>query len=313
MNMYLGASNQGFADSVTGKVSFLVLTAIIGFVSAYVLEQVKRRREPHKQISWDMDIERGLVAVSPSVKERVQVLYRNSPTDNLHAVRFRASNTGNQLIKDQYIRFEFGSRTTILDEGLDPSPPRELGVEQARMPDLPDNETRYVIKHLERGQEVNFLFVVAGQDAGQPVPYPYNEEGNVDFTPRDVARVTEDIEHVRPFVFWLFLFLVVPPVFSSVGSGDLFYLFGDAFMALLRIVLLIPLLLHLRPVARLAQRCVSKLIADVKASREVRISGGGNVALLSENSTLNGNIRFGQNGSSEERSSQAQSEMTSSV
>jgi hypothetical protein len=315
MYLHEAAANQGFADSVTGKVALLVLTAIIGFVGSYVLEQYKRRREPHKQISWDMRVERGLVAVSPSVKERVQILYRNSPADNLHAVRFKASNTGNRVIKNQYIRFEFGPLTTMIDEGRDPPAPRELGVEQARTPDLPRNETRYVIKHLERRQEVDFLLVVAGKDAGEPVPYHLNDEGDVDFIPRDVARVTEDIEHVQPFAFWLFLFLFVPSIFGFVSNSFFFFFsdFSGAFVVLLRVVLLIPVLLHLRPVTRLVQRCVSTLIADVKASQEVRISGGRNFTFLSENSTLHGDISFGQDESNEEKPSLAQDGMTPNV
>jgi hypothetical protein len=246
-----------------------------------------------------MDVERGLVAVSPSVKERVQILYRDNPAENLHAIRFRASNTGNQLVKDQYIRFEFGPLTTILDEGLDPIPPREIGAEPAHVPDLSSHETCYVIKHLEHGQEVSFLFVVAGKDAGQPVPHPYNEEGNVDFMPRDVARVTEDIEHVRPFLFWLFLFFTIPLVFTYVSSSDFFYFFGGAFMVLLRAVLLVPVLLHLIPVVRLVQRCVARFISETKPPQDVRFWGDGNFAFLSENSTVSGSITFGQNGSGE--------------
>jgi hypothetical protein len=295
MRMYiLGvAAKQGFADTTLGKASFLVLTAILGFVSAWVLAQLNRKKEPYKQISWDMDVERGLVAVNPSIRERVQVLYKNKPIDNLYAVRFRASNTGNQVIKNQYIRFEFSPLTSILDEGPDPLPPRELGVEQARTSELSEHETRYVIKHLERSQEVSFLFVVAGKDAGPPIPYPLNDEGNVDFIPRDAARVTEDIEHVQPFVFWTFFFLFIPSVFTSTGY---FGIFSDAFVTLLRIVLLIPILPHIWPIARLAQRCISRFIAEVKTSQEIRISGGESFAFLSENSTLNGDISFGSNG-----------------
>jgi len=309
MHMYLlgAAAKQTFADSVAGKVTLLALTAILGFASAFVLEQIKRKREPHKQISWDMDIERGLVAVSPSVKERVEVLYRNRPTNNLLAVRFKASNTGNQVVKSQYIRFEFSRLTTILDEDLDPPPPRELGAEQARIPELQQNETRYVIKHLERGQEVNFLFVVDGEDAGPPSPHPYNEEGDVSFIPRDVARVDEDTEHVQPFVFWTFFFLVIPTIFTSISGGD--YPFSNAFLAGLRIVLLVPILPHVPAIARLAQRCVSRLVAEVKASQEVRISGR-NFAFLSENSTLSGEISFEGDGSAKENPSLTEDDRT---
>jgi hypothetical protein len=278
MHQIEAASNSGFADTTTGKISFLVLTAVLGFVSAWVLAQINRKKEPHKQISWDMDVERGLVAVSPSIREHVKVLYEDRLIDNLCVVRFRAANTGNRVIKNQYIRFKFSEQTTILDEGPDPLPSRELGIEHELVPDLSRNETRYLIKHFESGQEVAFLFVVAGKDAGPPIPYPWNDEGDVDFAPRGAARVTEDVEHVKPFAFWVLLYWLVPGFFFFAND---FGFFGSSFAALVQLIFLIPILPHVAPMARLVQRYVVKLTAEAKAGQEVHISGAEKIAFLS--------------------------------
>lgn len=282
------AAPQNFTDTTTGKATFLVLTAILGFVSALALEQIKRRRDPHKQLSWDMSIEQGLVAVSPTVKERVQVLYENRPTDNLHAVRFKVSNTGNQVIKDQYIRFEFDAQTKILDHRIDPAAPREIGVAEASLPEYGPNEVRYAIKHIEHGQDVNFAFTIAGDHAEPPTLYPFNPEGDVDFTRRDAAKDRADTEHIRPFLIGLIIFIFVPYILSPLAGS----ISTDAAIGLLRIILAIPVAPHIAPAARIIQRIIVKSLADTQESLRINTGVGSNVALFKEGSIMHGDITF---------------------
>lgn len=282
------ATKESWLDSPTGKISILLLTALAGFMSSYLLERIKRRNQPHKQLSWEISSEQGLVSVSPSIREQVQILFRDNHVENLHAYNFRVTNSGNTVVKNQYIRFQFSASTTILEHGPDTSMPRELGMELIANPVLPPHEIRYLIRHLEVSQEAKILFLVAGSDVQQPVPYPLNEEGDVRFVRRDIAKVTEDAEHIRPFIIWGFSFIVFPLM-----AGEL--IFDSSLAGLLegalRIAFFVPMSIHIAPVARMLQRALAA-IASSKSGGAVDVAGNA-LVLVGEYSQVYGGVAFG--------------------
>jgi len=56
------------------KVTIAVISAILAFLSAYILAQLKQRKEPKKQLSYNVSIREGLVEVKKDVREKVKVL-----------------------------------------------------------------------------------------------------------------------------------------------------------------------------------------------------------------------------------------------
>jgi hypothetical protein len=142
-----------------------VIAAAIGFLFAFLLEQLKRRREPHKRLSWDASTQTRLLDAAPNLKDKVEILYNGTAVETLCGIDFRLENTGNQVVKHEYLRFEFPPGTRVLEVALDPEPDPELGVEEARRPATPPSDPSYRIAHLEVGQSVHFRLVATGPKA----------------------------------------------------------------------------------------------------------------------------------------------------
>jgi Tetratricopeptide repeat len=79
-----------------------------------------------------------------------------------------------------------------------------------------------------------------------------------------------DQEHLRPFLLALFAFIVIPLVISPLNdvlNEDIGLSFGGAVLFLVRLLLLIPILPHLVPVARLTVQIVGHYLSPDKAGR----------------------------------------------
>jgi hypothetical protein len=288
--MYLAAqSGHSWTDGSAFKVVLPFATAVLGFVSSYVLELFRRKREIHKQISWNVETEQGMVSVSPSIQERVRVLYQGNHVDNLHAFRFVVTNSGNRVVKDQHIRFEFKRGVVVLDDELDPKPPREIGALRIFDPALEQNEIQYKIEHLERRQQVNFLFLVAGTEIEIPALHPYNKEGDVDFVQRDSERVRADSEHVRPFLSILLAFIVLPPMVRGIWSFQE-DLLGELISVVIRAGLAVAALPHIPAITRLAQRIIANSVEKRNGS-DIEVKG--NAVVLVDRSNMGGDVHFG--------------------
>lgn len=254
---HLGVAKGSSFSSITGNAAVVaVLSAILGFASAYVIYQIQRRREPRKQLSWELHSEEAQLEVSSEIKERVGVLYRDTRVQNLTAVTCAVSNTGNRAVKNEQVRFNFGDQTQVLEHSLYPTPEPELGVVKVDDHGLTSLDFVYRIGQLEVDEQVRFLFVLSSQNPiTSPAPHAKNDEGDVQFIRRGTERIVADQEHLRPFFVTLFAFLVVPLILSPLSDAFGFD-FGGAVLAVVRIILLIPLLPHLAPVARLAEQLV---------------------------------------------------------
>jgi hypothetical protein len=180
--------------------SLAVFTAICGFIFAVITQRIQDRRTPRKAISWDAEIERP-ARLEKDQDRRIGISYNGIRVEDLVQVRIRIENTGNTLVRDEYVRFRMPSEAKILDFAPDPAPEPELDVSEDESPSLTQLERRYRIGHLEAGQNVSFLIVTDGGTwATWHDIHPYNEEGDVLFQQRDIARAKEDAEEVQPFI-----------------------------------------------------------------------------------------------------------------
>ena len=269
------AKGSSFSSVIENPAVVAILAAILGFVSAYAIYQIQRRREPRKQLSWELHSREAQLEVSSEIKERVSVLYRDIRVQNLTAVICVVANTGNRVVKNEQVRFNFGDRAQVLEHSLYPAPEPELGVVQVYDPGLTSLDYVYRIGQLEVDDQVRFLFVLSSQNPiDPPAPHAKNEEGDVKFIRRGTERIVADQEHLRPFFIALFAFLVVPLIVSPL-TGESGY-FGGAVLAAVRAILLVPLLPHLIPVARLTQQLVVHYLSSdsMQGETDNSISGG---------------------------------------
>jgi hypothetical protein len=185
-----------------------VFTAICGFIVAIIAQRVQDRRTPHKAVSWNAEIERP--ARLERDQDRIGISYNGTPVQDLFQVRIRIENTGNTLVKNEYIRFRMPEDAKLLEMTPDPPPEPELDVSRDQGLSLGQTERRYKIGHFEAGQSVSFLIVTdGGAWATWHDIHPYNDEGNVLFQQRDIARAKEDAEEVQPFIRNLAAFLLL--------------------------------------------------------------------------------------------------------
>ena len=279
---HLNLADSGSSSSIAEEAIIAVLAAILGFASAYALYQIQRRNESHKQLSWEIQTVEAQLEVSSEIKERVSVLYRETKVENLTAVKYVFSNTGNRALKKEQIRFNFGDQVQVLEHSLFPKPEPELGVVQVNDHGLTSLDYVYRIGLLEVGQQVKFLFVLASHNPITSLkPHATSEEGDVKFIRQGTERTVADQEHVKPFLLALFAFLVVPlvlpVVLSPLNNDEFSFNFQAVALAVARIALLIPLLPHLAPVARLTQQLVAHYLS-VTSGTEVETEntvGGG--------------------------------------
>ncbi|MER7759625.1 hypothetical protein [Streptomyces sp. NPDC097619] len=238
--MYGAAALSDFQQELLGG----GLGALLGVLGTISVEYMRGRRDPVKQLSYDSETRSGIVSADDSVRGRLGFSYDGVPVDHLTSVQFTVENTGNQVVKDQQIRFRFKSGTRVLEADATSRTEREWGVrrEQTREDGL--HEAVFVIGHLERGQSVDFRLIVAGRRADEWEPIPHNPEGGVEFVSRTAARTKADLEHVPAAIVLCFLVFTLPPLFESLTEV------GATAAALLRLGLLGAAAPHLFPAAR---------------------------------------------------------------
>ncbi|WP_405773037.1 hypothetical protein [Streptomyces sp. NBC_01538] len=235
------------------KLLVALVSAIIGASATLFAHFLKARAEPHKRISWESSTDPGFAAINdPEIKDKLSVTYGNTTVKNIYSIKYKVANSGNRVVKGQRIRFQFPQDTRVLESYLSPLPEPELKVE--RESTQRDGVT-YSIGHLERKQEVQFRFVVAGDSAHRWKATPSNEEGDVEVERRGVAEKKEDSTHVKPFLISLFLLLTVPYALASPVIDEPI---GDALSTVARFTFLIYALFHVSPVARFVRDAFSK-------------------------------------------------------
>jgi hypothetical protein len=256
------ASTAGI-DPFTEKVLIAAVSAVLSLLSGYVLFQIKVRRTPRKRLSYDLETRHGLVTIEESVARNVSLTYKGRPADQLTYVRCDIKNTGNTVVKSEFLRFEFAEGAQILDAYTEPLPPKEYGVSEVSEPDLQPHERRYQIKHLEKLQHVAFRFVVSGAKEVEPKIIPFNEEGDVEVSAASISRASDDRQHVEQFVYLLVLFVILPPMFRFFPE-----FLNDIAAGLVYVILVLAML----PLVKSFSRAVANAIAALTRPEQSTVS-----------------------------------------
>jgi len=243
--------------SLEEKAIIAVVSAVLSLIGGYILLQIKERREAHKRLLYDLDV-RKVVAVDDVIAKDIGITYKNSPANQLSFVSCQVQNSGNRVVKQQSLRFDFGEAATVVDAYLDPQPPTEYGVDEVFDPALPKSERKFTIKHLEREQSVGFRFVVSGTLESEVRIHPFNEEGDVDVLPGTIAKARDDRVALERFIVLFLLGMIIPPIFYRVP--DQFIRLGSSLISLLIALALLPLI---RPTARVISIAISALARRV--------------------------------------------------
>lgn len=257
------------------KITLVIITAILSFLVSYALWQIKKRKEPKRQLSYDLGIKKGLVEVEKDIKDKVTVLYNNQKIEDLYHVSCNVENTGNLVIKNNYIRFEFNQEIEIMEFFFEPKPEREMGVEEDLKTELETCEKRFIIKHLDRNQQVGFHFILASSKEVRIKLHPFNEEV-VDFVPRSISKVSNQKEQITSFVTLYLLFLLLPSALYIVPF------FGTTAADYVRVAILIIIYPFIKPFAQAIADMISKFLTEKAVQpMQIGVHDSKNISIIS--------------------------------
>lgn len=224
-------------NTMTWEIIKIASTAILSFVTGYVLFILNKKKDG-KEISYDVRIIRGLLEIKDIIKNDIQILFKNSPTDNLTYIELDIYNSGNHVIKNQEIRLECPNNNKILEIIFEPQIEPELHFEEFPMTNL--NERKIRIGHFEKNQRIGIRLIVAGENTDIKL-HPYNPEGNVIFNSKSVNKNMDEKEKVIYFVTLLILFLILPSTFTWIVPGEL----GNMFGGFIKLILVVFIVKHI--------------------------------------------------------------------
>jgi hypothetical protein len=182
-----------------GKILIALAGAVFGFISSVALDMIRRRREPRRRLTYSLaSTPIALDIGDEAVSQKLELRYGNRSVKALHVVTCRLRNSGNQLIKNQYLRFEFPNNLIVRDCGFTGSPEPELQV--VARADSPawkqsgeTDRVQFKIGHMEPRAEVGMFVVVEGESFTRPLVKGHNEDG----TPEVVETAAEEILNER--------------------------------------------------------------------------------------------------------------------
>lgn len=235
------------------NITLAILAGIIAFASGYVLAGISKKSSS-KRLSYNLDIETGLVNVEKTVKEKVKVLYEDKEIANLSNINIDIENTGSSIVKSQEIRFEFLQGTKILNFYFDPQPQPEMKVEEINDPNLKEFERKCRIGHIEKEGKLGVRFVVTSNSEVKPTLHPYNENGDVELVSRVATKILSQREQVVKFISLLIMYFVIPPAFLIVSPIRE----PIPIAALIRLGLLVPLFSSIVPFSEVVGELVFK-------------------------------------------------------
>ncbi len=236
-------------------VSIAAVGAVLAFLFSFLLSQITERRKPRKQLSYDLEVEKGLVKIEKNIEKKVKTFYNNKEIGSLFHVICDIKNTGNKVIKNEFIRFEFPQGTELIDFYYDPKPERELDVSEVADPELQSNEKKFKIGHFEHGQKVGLRFILSGNVDIEPRIHSFNEEGDVEFIPRSISKALDERLQVTRFIHLYLLFIIVPSIFGIFGGGGL----GSIAAGIARLAILISMIPVLKPTSIVIADAIMRL------------------------------------------------------
>jgi hypothetical protein len=191
----------------TAKFLIPLAAAGLGFLANLLLDSLRRRREARRQLAYScVETPIALPVRDDAVAPQLQLTYAGRPVSELHTVTYQIRNSGNLLLKDQYLRFEFSDRLRILDSGFVSPPAPELQAE-AHVTNpvvvLPKPATalgHFKLGHLNPRDEVALFLLVEGQPYEAPVVHLYNPESEVEIVETSVQQVRAERERLASLI-----------------------------------------------------------------------------------------------------------------
>jgi len=278
----------GLSKDVVEKFILVLVGALLGFLSNYLLAKRKERKET-KELSYELDVKEAIIRGDSPIKNHISLQYKNNTIDNLTFVSCIVKNTGQNVIKDENIRFEFTSKDCqILEDYFDPTPQPELAVisETVELERL-RFERKYKIGHLVKEKEVKFNFVVGGANPQLKI-HDKNPTGDVKFNEKSINIKKSEANTLKNFFFVNFSLILLYPLLNSsfLKNISLDVIWGIAFVILN--------ISFVRPISEILSNSISNRKGKKSQQMEhFSFGGGGNNIVVLDGS---GGVSLNQQG-----------------
>ena len=239
---------QLLTGDLATKVALPILTGALGFLGSYALNERNLRRQPHKRLSYQKEVSNGVRGIAEGIKDKARITYNGEMVEDIYYASVNLINSGNTVIKKQYVRVEVPDTCRIIDDYFEPLPEPEMGALQVEATKTDKRQRRYFIDHLEHGEQLSLRVVFTGPVA-QLGLHPFNEEGDVQFVEESAVVVQDQSVHVMRFLFFAILLILLPSLLP--GSLDVFALP----LALILFLFLVP---HIRPFAQVMTQLIAR-------------------------------------------------------
>jgi hypothetical protein len=283
------------SNQLLNGVIVAVVSGIIGFLANFVIERLKKKSEPRKQISYSKVIKSGIVGkIEKDIEGKIGILYNGKPARNMFYALFDIENTGNKQVKNQEIRFEFTDDSEILDVFYNPQKIEpEMDLKELPESNLGKHQKRFRIGVIKPKEKLGFRFIVQGskKESLDFKHHPKNDE-DVDFLKIEDKKVADDIEQVRFFLMNCFIAFVGLPLMKEIF---LLSFLRELFSVLLSlgslVVFWLLILPNLESFIKSVVNLMSKKQSDLQSEKIGMVVMGGsvNVDSFSVNSSTNTN------------------------
>ncbi len=256
-----------FNTALWQSVAVAVLSAILAFITGYVLAGISKKQRSGKKLAYSLLIENGLIKIEKNIRDKVKVLYNRKEIENLYNIIVKLENIGNTVVKAQEIRFEFPNNITILDFYFDPEPEQEMKVEKIDT-GLRAFERKCKIGQIERGQSLGICFTATSkleiQDDKVKL-HPFNESGDVEFTSRSVIKALSTRDQIAKFLSMYIFYITIPPIFDALFN------IGNIMAGVTRFIILLFMVRLIVPVSKIVGDIICKLMS--KNDKSINIQG----------------------------------------
>ncbi len=203
-----------------------VVSGIVGFLASFIIERIKKKSEPRKQISYSKVLKSGIVGnIEKDIESKISILYKGTPAQNMFYALFDIENTGNQQVKNQEIRFEFTDKSEVLDIFYCPKKIQpEMGLQELSEPNLGKHERKFRIGVIKPKENLGFRFIIQGSE-NESLDFGFHtrNDDDVNFIKVEDKKVADDIDQVREFLMNCLVAAVLFPLIREIfpGAGSL--------------------------------------------------------------------------------------------
>ena len=249
---------------IISKGVYLLAAAVLGFTFNVLLDIYKKRSEEVRRLSYTIKYREATKVIKVYEDEDKEV------ESKISQAYFYLENSGDKVLKEQFVRLMSSQGTEITSVGFEPRPEREIDLTKSSI-ELNKNEIAYDIGYIKPKQAIGINVTIESKSnipMGLETFHKSNTE-DVAFEPQEEIKIRKDRDVVQKFIALCLFFWIVPipfeiPIRIGAESG-LYFAKGSlelefTIASLMRMSILLLLIREIEPFARVVTNFLDKRI-----------------------------------------------------